>query len=275
MLITYDIEKINTALHDFYSATGARIMLYDENFLPISFTRHELCGYCRHLHKKYNCKKECIKFDNTLMKSCKKRNKTIVEHCPFGLLNSVIPIDYNNTILGYLYYGQIKTSNIFPSEFFEDKPDYILDAGLRNYYDLIPLFTPKQINGISNLSKMLIKFLLTENLVIMRTEEVLEKCIQYINENIGKELTIARISKDINVSKTVLYTKFRSQFNLTIGEYVNQERIKKSIELLLHTNLSIEQISQQIGFSSAAYFTKIFKQQMDVTPLKFRKQQSL
>ena len=38
-------------------------------------------------------------------------------------------------------------------------------------------------------------------------------------------------------------------------------------------DLSMDEISLKVGFSSASYYTKIFKQQMGITPLKFKKSQ--
>ena len=45
------------------------------------------------------------------------------------------------------------------------------------------------------------------------------------------------------------------------------------MELLAKTNLSIEEISQRVGFSSASYYSKMFKKQIGVAPLKYRKEQ--
>ena len=111
------------------------------------------------------------------------------------------------------------------------------------------------------------------NIIKPDNDEMLQKAVSYINENLDKDLSIQLISKSINVSKSVLYSKFHSHFKCTIGEYINNKRIQRSIELLAHTTLSIEDVAQKSGFSSASYYTKIFKQQMGITPLKFKKSQ--
>ncbi len=271
MEINFDTEKIDAVLYDFYRATGARILLYDENFIPISYSRHELCSYCRSIQKSLHSKKECISFDTELMQRCKNERVTVSEMCPFGLLNTVFPLEINGNIVCYLFYGQMKTDESFPPPCFSDNNRILNDPNFKNYYKMLPLFTTKRIEGVSNLSQMLIKFLLTENLLSVNTEETVEKCMEYISEHLGEDLSIARLSREINVSKTVLYGKFRSRLNLTIGEYINQERIKRAKELLLNTKLTVEEISGQIGFASASYFTKNFREQVGVTPLKFRK----
>jgi AraC-like DNA-binding protein len=70
-----------------------------------------------------------------------------------------------------------------------------------------------------------------------------------------------------------LYSKFHARFHCTVGEYLNQKRLEQSIPLLINTSLSIEEVSQRVGFSSASYYTKLFKQRMGITPLNFRKRE--
>ena len=118
---------------------------------------------------------------------------------------------------------------------------------------------------------MLVKFILLENMLNPSLEGNIQKAVNYINENLEKELTIKSISKNVNISKSVLYKKFHSFFNCTISEYINIKRIEKSVELLLKTDLSIEDISQKVGFASTSYFSKTFKKIQKISPLKYRK----
>ena len=129
----------------------------------------------------------------------------------------------------------------------------------------------EKIKSISNLAEIVLKHLLTENILKFDYDETLQKALTYIDANLDKDLSIKSISKGINVSKSALYSKFHSLLNCTIGEHINKRRIEKSIQILIDTNLSIEEVSQSTGFSSASYFTKIFKQHTGITPLKYRK----
>lgn len=101
MLIQYDIPKINKVLNVFYTATGTRIDLFDNSFTPVSFSQHEICTFCNHIQKDPACKKDCIAFDKMLLEKSKRSQKNQQDCCPFGLLNIVSPIFYNENILGY------------------------------------------------------------------------------------------------------------------------------------------------------------------------------
>ena len=84
---------------------------------------------------------------------------------------------------------------------------------------------------------------------------------------------MADICRSTNLSKTVLYDAFHQKFRCTVSSYINAKRVERSMELLDKTDLSIEEISQRTGFSSASYYSKIFKKQTGKSPLQYRKAQ--
>lgn len=264
MLIHYDIPKINKVLDDFYNATGTRIDLFSESFTPISYSGHEICRYCHAIQQNSVNKDICIKFDNMLLQKSRSSQKSERDICPFGLLNIVSPIMYENSAIGYLFFGQMKTNPSLPKELITD----------RNDYEELKLLSISQTESIANLAEILIGHILTENMLKPEAAEVLTRAITYIDENLEKDLSIKQISKSINVSKSVLYSKFHTRFNCTIGEYIGKKRVERSVEMLTKTSLSVEEISQKCGFSSASYYTKTFKKLMGITPLKFKKTQS-
>lgn len=269
MLIQYDIPKINKVLHDFYNATGARIDLFSDTFTPISYSQHEICRYCHHIQQDDACKKRCVAFDTKLLQKSKASQRSEQSACPFGLLNIVSPILYNNMVIGYLFFGQMKTQLHF-----SDTQTVAADREqLQAYYETLPLFDPPKTQSIATLAEILIGHILTENMLKPDSGEILQRATTFIHNNLDKDLSIKQISKSINISKSVLYDKFHANFHCTIGEYISRKRIKQAVTLLTETDLSMEEISQACGFSSASYFTKIFKQQRGITPLKFKKSQ--
>lgn len=74
-----------------------------------------------------------------------------------------------------------------------------------------------------------------------------------------------------NTSESVLYHAFRSVRNCTLVEAKHRLLVNAAVELLKSTDKSIEEISVQLGFSSAAYFRKVFKEQMHASPRDIRK----
>lgn len=272
MVVTYDIEKIDSLLEDFYKATDININLLKADFSYVGGRKHrEGNFYCQAVQNTKSGSKACKRSDEILLKKCRESKTLQVHICHAGLLNAAAPILYDDVIIGYIIFGEMKTDTDF-----NKYKKYISSLGLDTektdkYYADIVKFEPDKIQSISNIASMLAKHILLENMLKPNFDESIQKAITFINENISGDLSIRSISKNTNVSKSVLYKRFRACFNCTISEYINSKRVEKSIEFLTKTDLSIEEISQKAGFSSTSYYSKIFKKAKGVPPLKYKK----
>lgn len=102
---------------------------------------------------------------------------------------------------------------------------------------------------------------------------VLLKIIDYINKNYAEELSLQRLSEEFFLSEVSLCNYFKKYLNCTIGTYVVNLRLSKAKELLALTKQPIEEIAAQTGFSSANYFGLVFKKNVGLSPLHYRKHQ--
>ena len=67
MLISYDVNRINDILYDFYNTTGTRLDLFSNSFEQISSGQYGICDFCKYVQKDANCKQICTAFDNMLI----------------------------------------------------------------------------------------------------------------------------------------------------------------------------------------------------------------
>ena len=56
--------------------------------------------------------------------------------------------------------------------------------------------------------------------------------------------------------------------------YVNRTKVEYSIELLKNSNKSINTLAEELGYTDASYFIKVFKRYAGTTPLSFRRRGS-
>ncbi|TKV47567.1 AraC family transcriptional regulator, partial [Bacillus sp. PIC28] len=62
---------------------------------------------------------------------------------------------------------------------------------------------------------------------------------------------------------------------LTPIEYIQQFRVLKATEYLLHTNQSIKEISTAVGIENPEYFATLFKKKTGFTPTEYRKKNEM
>jgi AraC-like DNA-binding protein len=102
-------------------------------------------------------------------------------------------------------------------------------------------------------------------------EELLLRTIHIIEAYISDpELNGNLLCKELGVSKRVLYVKLKNLAGQTVNEFIRTIRLKKSIKYLSDGKFNITQISIEMGFNSASYFTRSFKKYFGLSPKAYR-----
>ena len=104
----------------------------------------------------------------------------------------------------------------------------------------------------------------------MYSNELICNILNYLNNNINKEISIDELSILFYYDKTYIMKKFKKELNITIHEYINIIRIYNSLLLFKDDNYIIS-IAFKNGFNSLEYFSEIFKKYMGVSPIIYRK----
>ncbi len=121
---------------------------------------------------------------------------------------------------------------------------------------------------IYSISKETSKFALNDG-IKSNNYLVIDKTLKYIKENLSGELTLEKIADFAALSPIHFHNLFKTSVGKTLRDYVEEQRIKKAVNLLISTNLSLTEIALQCGFSSQSYFSYVFKRRMKTTPRKY------
>ena len=98
----------------------------------------------------------------------------------------------------------------------------------------------------------------------------LEKAKYFMNQNYGKDLSVADVAKHLGISQSLLFKLFREREKTTPIEYLQEVRIKKACTLLVAEKLSVSEIGSLCGFSDSSYFCKVFKKWVGCPPASYR-----
>ena len=103
-----------------------------------------------------------------------------------------------------------------------------------------------------------------------QSESVVSKAKAYILENFCKDISLDDVSREVNVSPYYFSKLFKEEAGENFIEYLTRLRIMKAKELLPDPQVSIKEISIQIGYGDPNYFSRIFKKQTGMTPREYR-----
>jgi AraC-like DNA-binding protein len=96
--------------------------------------------------------------------------------------------------------------------------------------------------------------------------------VRYISGNFDRIISLDDLSSLVHVSKATLNELFRENFGTTPIKYINELRMKKAMELLEQSDMSIGEISELVGFQSIHYFSRSFKEHEGVSPSEYRRE---
>jgi AraC family transcriptional regulator len=100
----------------------------------------------------------------------------------------------------------------------------------------------------------------------------LEEVIDYINQNLDREITVQALAELTKFSISVFAHSFKKIMGISPYQFIITRRLEKAEKLLLDrdTNLPIATISQMCGFSNPSAFTTRFRQKHGISPAKYR-----
>lgn len=273
MYINFKIDKLDELLLDFYRLTGLTISVWDNKMNQLSFQPKEMCKFCQKIKNNKKGKERCYISDKELFSKCAKTGKVETHRCHAGLIDTAVPIKFNDVVLGYLIFGQAVDGNETDTENKIKKLGLELGIDFNElntlYNDLKP-YDAEKIQSAGNILKTAARYLWLSDYIEIGYNTLASQIDDYIKSNLAEKLSLQKICADLGISKNKLYEISNKQFNMPIGSYISHLRVLEAKNLLTSTSLSVREISEKVGFDDYNYFIKLFKNSVGATPLKYR-----
>lgn len=106
--------------------------------------------------------------------------------------------------------------------------------------------------------------------LISKDYRILET-LSYIEENISDELNNPALAQHAKMATNAFTRLFTEETGISPQKYVKKKRIDKACILLHHSDISIDDVATQTGFSDRYHFSRIFKQITETSPAKYKK----
>ncbi|SDI34469.1 response regulator transcription factor [Proteiniclasticum ruminis] len=98
----------------------------------------------------------------------------------------------------------------------------------------------------------------------------IKNALQYINAHYQTKLTLEDVSSHVYLNSSYLSQLFKKEMGIAFGEYLENMRIRYAKNLIKSTHLSMNEISEKVGFSSQNYFTRVFKKVTGLSPARYK-----
>ena len=104
-----------------------------------------------------------------------------------------------------------------------------------------------------------------------RNMERLLPALALMEERLKTPLTIEQLAEKCYLSPAQFRRIFQDAMDTSPLRYLQQRRLEKACQLLLHSDATIETIASEIGYEDASYFSHTFRRVMGLPPGKYRK----
>jgi AraC-like DNA-binding protein/quercetin dioxygenase-like cupin family protein len=99
----------------------------------------------------------------------------------------------------------------------------------------------------------------------------IKSILSYIHENYQSKIALHDMARAANISKSECNHSFKDYMHETPFEYLLRYRVEQSLSLLEKPDRTITETALLAGFSSASYYTEVFKRYMGIAPREYRK----
>ena len=274
MKVTFDIEKLEKLMSDFYNCMHITIALFDNdlNYVTGAGTAQPYCDLIRTTPSLWEC---CNCSDRDHAEEARTSRSTIVYTCHAGIVESVTPIFYGETLIAYLMLGKFRDAE-------EKYSSADVVANVAKMYNLnqeeilflyrnLPVYTHSYVNSAIAILEACICYIGSEHYIHLHRSALAAQIEKYVEDNLSAEITVNDLVKQFHVSKQILYSIFKIEFNDTIKNFILKKRIEKARYLLTTTQNPISDIATAVGFIDYNYFIRFFKKKVGESPLQYRK----
>jgi AraC-like DNA-binding protein/mannose-6-phosphate isomerase-like protein (cupin superfamily) len=103
-------------------------------------------------------------------------------------------------------------------------------------------------------------------------DELMNRASEWLYRKAHTPFGMSELSGLLGLSHVQFTRRFRRAFRMTPSELVRNLRIRKAAELILNTDLTLDQIADRCGYDNGFYLSRVFNNSMGMSPSKFRKQ---
>ena len=94
---------------------------------------------------------------------------------------------------------------------------------------------------------------------------------EYVRHHLSDPVSTEKIAEKLHFSRTWLSRKFPEETGIPLSDFIRIKKTEEAQRLLRYTDKSLREISVYLGYSSQSHFQTVFKKQLGVTPMQYRR----
>ena len=290
--VVFNEDRLRPVFRDFYNIFGIHISIFeppinvaslDEKFIYMNSVAYPFPGpsdFCRPLRKSRIIDDRCVICDENAVRVLMQNKKTYIYRCHLGLLEAMIPAVYDDAVVAVAIIGSVSGTAVdqafakqFVNRLLQADRAFFVDR-TEELLDLIPtvkVIGEESFKSICRLIEVFLAGAFVDGTIIVHKGSVLQQFVNYVWLHIDGPVSLDKAAEEIGVTKAYLCHIVKKEFGVSFSGYVHREKIARASRLLVSTPMTVGEIAEMLGYTSAAYFTRVFKKQTGVLPSRYKK----
>lgn len=278
------LARIKAVLTSLAKASDINLCVLDVLGDPIIYPTND-CALCKCVRANAQGRAQCIKYASHSVLEAMRERRTYFYVCPFGLVDFVTPIFYDDEFLGAVCGGQVRSTEaaaradfVYP---FFGRDEYGIDEKkMRKLFEQMPDRSAESFFESAKLVELFASNLddLTTVVAMSRRKEAegiaererLRPAFLCIEKNFTKAMSLREMARLCHMSENYFSRMFGRVTGTTFPRYIADLRIARAKELLLAGG-KVRAVAYDVGYDDPAYFVRRFKQHTGMTPAEWQK----
>lgn len=287
--------ELNALFHDFYRMTGGiNISIFES---PVFFSQYEMTMnfgnviaypsidmgdvFCKAIRKSQKIDEKCLACDKMYNDICMESGKVTIYRCHLGFWEAQIPVPVKNSEHNaVIFIGQIDDKPASAENFMKIwnilrkvDPETFQPEKQKQYYayymNNLHRITFQQFEAYCSFLRSISASWNQEGLVTLKNENSIDSIRNYIRSHLTEVIRAETLCEVLHISRATLYRQIKKYSGLGFNSFVNQSKMDCACQLLKQRYL-VKEVATMIGYDNVSYFSRLFKQSIGVSPVKYR-----
>ena len=263
-------NEVQQLLDNFASVMHVHVVFFGRDGEVLRQGRGEgNCRFCQLVQKRFSIAK-CLKFDREKQELARKTGCCQTYLCHAGLWEAIMPVMPGGELLGYVVFGQIRSSDRLSEKFLSSFTRADRNE-LRRAFRALPYFSADSMENLAGLMKLLVDYIVRSELVTLGGDYLYRAAVRYIEENLTQKISLADAARHLGRSVSSL-SHFLQREGTTFKKLLVEKRLDRAEKLLkAHPDMTIKEAADLSGFPDAYYFSRTYRKCRGRTPGEYRR----
>ncbi len=274
----FNLDKLQSLLHDFYALAKIRITIFDDEFHELTAYPQAIPRFCQMVRSSSRGIDACAGCDRAAAARAAQTHDTCIYTCHAGLTEAVTPLYIEDIPIGYLFFGHI-FSYADPREgerrirsLCRELP-VDPDALLRTC-DELPHLSREYIQSATQIFHAVASYLVLERMAVLHEDKLAIQLKSYLSAHYAdtRKVTALALCRELGIGKTQLYQLANRVYGRGISQQIRKMRIDRARAMLAEDpRASIAEVASACGFSDYNYFISVFSKEVGCSPGAYRR----